>query len=196
MEFYSSQAISPDTGTFQLWLFEFRWSLVARDSGTLYREWGLSNDFRTDALNKGIINILQADPSTTNKDIGDRLGVSEVTIAARIRTMEEQKVLRVMMQRDTRSLGYHLMALIDINVEARRPEDVAQELAQIDECISVSLALSSPDIIIHVLSRDLADLQVFVDTRLAHIEGIASYEIITPLNVVKMDNRYGAVDAG
>jgi len=147
-------------------------------------------------LNQGIIDILQADPSTTNKDIGDRLGVSEVTIAARIRTMEEQKILRVMMQRDTRSLGFNIMALIDVNVEGQRPEDVARELAEIDECISVSLALSSPDIVIHVLSRDYADLQALIDTQLARIEGIASYEIIIPLDVVKMDNRYGALDAG
>lgn len=151
---------------------------------------------RIDALNQGIIEILQGDPTTTNKEIGDRLGVSEVTIASRIRGLEDNKVLRVMMQRDIRSLGYYVLALIDINVEARHPEEVAKDLALIEECSSVSLALSSPDIIIHVHARDSADLQAIVDKKIALIEGIASYEIMMSLDVVKMDKRYGALDAG
>lgn len=156
----------------------------------------MTEEYKIDALNWGIIESLQADPSTTNKEIGDRLGVSEVTVAARIRAMEEGKVLRVMMQRDVRSLGYEVMAFIDINVEGRRPEEVAAELAEIDECISVSLALSSPDIIVHVLTRLNVDLQTLIDTKIAPIKGISSYEIITALDVVKMVKGYGAIGAG
>lgn len=152
-------------------------------------------DYRTDALNQGIIEILRTDPSTTNKDIGDRLGISEVTVAARIRGMEENNILRVMMQRDTRSLGYSVMALMDINVEGRRPEDVARELAEIDECIAVSVAMSSPDIFLHILARDNAHLQTLVDTRIARVSGIVSYEIMLPLEVIKMNQSYGALDA-
>ncbi len=149
-----------------------------------------------DEMNLGIIAALQEDPTVTNKVLGDQLGVSEVTIAARIRSLKEHKVLRVMMQRDVRSLGYEMMALIDINVEGRRPEDVARELALIEDCASVSVTMSSPDIIIHVNAADGYDLQSIIEYKIAPIAGIISYEVLSALDVIKMDTRYGVLDAG
>jgi len=148
-----------------------------------------------DELNRNIVNLLQDDPSITNKDLGERLGVSEVTIAARIRGMEDANILRVMMQRDFRSLGYNLSALIDINVEGRHPDAVGHDIASIETCLSVSLTFGSPDILAHFLARDPAHLQSIVDKDLASIKGIASYEINVSLDIIKMDQRYGALDA-
>ena len=51
----------------------------------------MPDDFKVDVLSREIIAILQEDARTTNKDIGDRLGVSEVTVAGRIRNLEEAK---------------------------------------------------------------------------------------------------------
>lgn len=55
---------------------------------------------KLDDIDWGVIHALQEDASRTNKDIGKRLGVSEVTIAARIRSLEERCILRVIMQRN------------------------------------------------------------------------------------------------
>lgn len=148
-----------------------------------------------DELNQKIIALLQDDPSITNKVLGNRMGVSEVTIAARIRGMEEANILRVMMQRDFRSLGYNLSALIDINVERKHPSVVGHDIARIETCTSVSLALGSPDIFAHFLARDPAHLQSIVDNELSTIEGIASYEINVSLDIIKMDQGYGGLDA-
>lgn len=148
-----------------------------------------------DELNQQIVALLQEDPSITNKELSERIGVNEVTIAVRIRSMEEANILRVMMQRDFRSLGYNLSALVDINVEGRHPDAVGHEIARIETCMSVSLALGSPDIIAHFLARDPAHLQWIVDHELATIEGIASYEINVSLDIVRMDQGYGGLDA-
>lgn len=147
-----------------------------------------------DEVNRSIVAALQEQPERTNKDIGDRLGISEVTVAARIRQLEQQNVLRVMLQRDVRTLGYKMMALIDINVEERRPEEVARELAEIDECVSVTVVMSSPDIILHVVASDGAGLQKIVEEKIARVAGISTYEVMTALEVVKLDRRFGALD--
>ena len=148
-----------------------------------------------DELNGKIVALLQEDPSITNKELGDRIGVSEVTIASRIRGMEEANILRVMMQRDFRSLGYNLSALVDINVEGRHPNAVGHDVARIDSCTSVSLALGSPDILAHILARDPVHLQSIVDNELSTIEGITSYEINMSLDIIRMDQGYGGLDA-
>lgn len=63
-----------------------------------------------DQLNGAIVAALQENPSRTNKDIGQTLGVSEPTIAARIRAMEDIHVMRIMMQRDITGYGRTEMA--------------------------------------------------------------------------------------
>jgi DNA-binding Lrp family transcriptional regulator len=155
----------------------------------------VSEDYEVDALGREIIALLQKDARTTNKEIADRLGVSEVTVAARIRNLEGANVLRIKMQRNVRSLGLKVTALIYVDVEGRRPEDVADELAAIDGCTSAALTLSSPDIILVVHAQSNRDLQRIIDEQIAAIEGIASYDVSLALDVVKLDMRYGAIDA-
>ena len=149
----------------------------------------------TDDLNLGIIRNLQIDPRSSNKDLADCLDAAEATIASRIRSMEEEKILRVMMQRDLQTLGWQLMALVDIRVDQRRPEDVAAELADVEEAVSVSVTMSNPEIVMVVGARDGVHLLEIIELKLARVVGIASYEIMTALEVLKFDARYGALDA-
>ncbi|OWQ94224.1 Lrp/AsnC family transcriptional regulator [Sphingopyxis lindanitolerans] len=150
----------------------------------------MSSDILDD-LNRAIIAALQENPSRTNKDIGETLGVSEPTVANRIRALEDANILRVMMQRDMHALGYSVFALVDLNVEGRTPENVAEDLAKLDACTSVSVAMSSPDIFANINAPDGAALQRIVDEQIAKIEGIASYEVNTALEIVKLDPRFG-----
>lgn len=144
-----------------------------------------------DDLNRAIIAALQENPSRTNKDIGETLGISEPTVANRIRALEDGRVLRIMMQRDMGAMGLPLLALVDIHVEGRAPEDVAADLARIEVCTSVSIAMSNPDIFLNINVADGSALQRVVDEQISKIEGIVSYEISTALEVIKLDPRYG-----
>lgn len=139
--------------------------------------------------------MLQDRPSTSNKDIGDRLNVSEVTIATRIRAMEEDNILRVILQRDLRSYGYNSSALLGIFVHGRAVEDVAKDLSSIDECISVSIALTSPDIFVQLAAVNDKSIQHIVEQRIAIIDGVKHCEITIALDIIKLDNIYGGLGA-
>jgi len=152
--------------------------------------------FDIDATDEALIAVLQEYPSITNKDLSEQLAVSEGTVATRIRALEEANVIRVIMQRDIRSLGFGVLAHIDINVAGRPPEAVARDLAKIPQITGVSTTLGSPDIIIHVHARNLAHMQAVIDREVGIIEGIDSYEIFVSMEVVKLDQRYGVLDAG
>lgn len=152
-------------------------------------------DTEVDELSRGIIRALQLDPRTGNKEIAERLDATEAKVASRIRNLAERNVLRVMMQRDFEAMGYDVMALIDIHLAGRDPEQVADDLAAIEEVAAVSLFMSNPDIIIHVSVRDRLHLQDVIEQKIAPIKGIAGYEIATALEVVKLESSYGALDA-
>ncbi|WP_158250685.1 Lrp/AsnC family transcriptional regulator [Novosphingobium sp. HII-3] len=145
-------------------------------------------------MNDEIIKILQTDPATSNKEIGERLNISEVTVASRIRAMEEDNILRVIMQRDLQSYGFNASALLAIGVHGRPVEEVAETLAEIDECISVSICLTAPDILVQLAALNDRDVQQIVENRISTIPGIAQCEVTINLQIIKIDNRYGSVD--
>lgn len=150
---------------------------------------------KIDELGLAIVELLQINARMTNKDIADRLGVSEVTVASRIRDLEARNMLRIIMQRDLRALGYDLLVLVDIHVSQRAPEEVAEELALIEEAASVSILMSDPDIILQLNVRDRKHLLATIENKVASIRGISHWTADTALEIVKLDPRYGTLDA-
>jgi Lrp/AsnC family transcriptional regulator, leucine-responsive regulatory protein len=150
---------------------------------------------KIDELGLGIIELLHANARATNKDIADTLAVSEATVAARIRDMESRNILRIIMQRDLRALGYDLLVLVDIHVSQRSAEEVAAELAQIEEAASVVVLLSDPDIILQLNVRDRKHLLATIEQKVAPIRGISHWTADIALEIVKLDSRYGTLDA-
>jgi Lrp/AsnC family transcriptional regulator, leucine-responsive regulatory protein len=150
---------------------------------------------KIDELGLGIIELLHANARATNKDIADTLAVSEATVAARIRDMESRNIMRIIMQRDLRALGYDLLVLVDIHVSQRSAEEVAAELAQIEEAASVVVLLSDPDIILQLNVRDRKHLLATIEQKVAPIRGISHWTADIALEIVKLDSRYGTLDA-
>ena len=148
-----------------------------------------------DELDLAIAEILSKSAQITNKEIADSVGSTEVTIANRIREMESRNILRVVMQRDLRELGFDLLALLDIHVSQRAPEDVAEELAQIEEAASVSVLYSNPDIFLQLNVRDRKHLLDTIENKVARIKGISHWTANIALEVVKLDLRYGTLGA-
>lgn len=148
-----------------------------------------------DELDIAIAEILSESAQITNKEIADKVGSTEVTIANRIRDMEERNILRVVMQRDLRALGFDLVVLLDIYVTQRSPEIVADELAKIEEAASVSVLLSDPDIFVQLNVRDRKHLLDTIETKIAPIKGISHWTANIALEVVKLDLRYGTLGA-
>lgn len=150
---------------------------------------------KVDELGLRIVELLHANARATNKEIADTLAVSEATVAARIRDMESRNILRIVMQRDLRALGYDLLVLVDIHVAQRAPEEVASELAQIEEAASVSVLLSDPDIILQLNVRDRKHLLQTMEQKVAPIRGISHWTADIALEIVKLDSRYGNLGA-
>ncbi len=69
-----------------------------------------------DDLDRKIIELLREDGRAPNKLIAAKLGVSETTVAIRIRSLRERKVMIVTLQRDFYSQGFDLQCLGDVFV--------------------------------------------------------------------------------
>lgn len=144
-----------------------------------------------DDLDRKIIELLREDGRAPNKLIAAKLGVSETTVAIRIRSLRERKVMIVTLQRDFYSQGFDLQCLGDVFVTGRPVEDVARDLADLP-CVSiVTLNFGSPEIVITFNARDRGDVVKIIDEQLARVKGIERIETYVALDIRKYESWFG-----
>ena len=79
-------------------------------------------DFRPDTLDLGVIEQLRADGRKPAKYIAAELGASEATITARIRALGENRVMRVLAQRNMGRLNERIACFVEVSVRGRSTE--------------------------------------------------------------------------
>ena len=144
-----------------------------------------------DELDRKIIELLREDGRAPNKLLAAKLGVSETTIAIRIRSLRERKVMLVTLQRDFYSQGFDLQCLGDVFVAGRPVDAVARDLAELPNVTIVTMNLGSPEIVITFNARDRGDVVRIIDEELARVEGIDRIETYVALDIRKYESWFG-----
>ena len=111
-----------------------------------------------DATDEAIIALLRADGRAPYRAIARELGLTENTVRARVRRLEESNTMRVVAVTDIEAAGFGMLLAIGVQVEGRSPEAVARALAQFPEVFSVNVVVGAQDIEILVVTRDQASL--------------------------------------
>jgi Lrp/AsnC family transcriptional regulator, regulator for asnA, asnC and gidA len=144
-----------------------------------------------DDVDRKIIELLREDGRMPNKLLAAKLGVSETTIAIRIRSLRERKVMLVTLQRDFYSQGFDLQCLGDVYVTGRPVEAVARDLANLPSVTIVTLNFGSPEIFIAFNARDRSDVAQVIDEQLAKVKGIDRIETSIALDIRKYESWFG-----
>ena len=79
----------------------------------------MKNPHPLDDLDRAILLQLREDPQRPNKSVADSLAVTEATVAARIRAMENDGVMKIMAQQSFSAAGYEVLANVDLCVSGR-----------------------------------------------------------------------------
>lgn len=143
-----------------------------------------------DDLDRALIEHLRADGREGNRSLGAKLNVNEVTVASRLRRLEESGVMRVAAITDIRLFGHREFAFAMINVGGRSVYDVAADLAKLPEAIAVTVSTGRFDIIVAILGRDRLHIAELFDTVLPKIKGIRSVHGSLALDVLKYDSKW------
>jgi DNA-binding Lrp family transcriptional regulator len=146
-----------------------------------------------DDLDLAIIASLRAAPRETSKAIAEQLSVSEVTVATRIRALEQERVIKVMAQTDFRAAGFPVMAALDLCVAGRSVEQVAHEMAAIEQVALVSILMGHPSISMLVMARDLDDLRTLTGVTIGSVAGVRSVETMLLSEILKYQSELGAL---
>lgn len=92
-----------------------------------------------DETDHRIIEVLARDGRAQSTTIGEELGLSGNLVANRIRAMDAGGLMRVVAVADYRIHGYRMVARIRLQVTGRAPIEVAREMAQREDVLSVHI---------------------------------------------------------
>ena len=126
-----------------------------------------------------ILKLLERDARLTNAQLAAMLDISEEEVAEQLKTLERDHVI----------LGYKTVidwdktdkevvtAIIEVRVTPQRGEGfekVAERIYQFEEVESLYLMSGSYDLAVFLVGRTMREVALFVATKLAPVEGVAS----------------------
>lgn len=129
-----------------------------------------------DELDRSIVSRLRSE-NIPNSTLADELGISEGTIRQRIKKLKDNGVLKIRALINPDTLVKQQLATIAVNVnESRLLDTKAQEIAQLDNVLSVSITSGRYDLIVELLVDSNHGLVTFLTETLAAVKGIAKTE--------------------
>jgi DNA-binding Lrp family transcriptional regulator len=138
-----------------------------------------------DEIDNAIIGLLRVDGRLPYRAIARELGLTETTVRARVKRLEESNTMRVVAVTDIEAAGYEMLLAIGVQVENRSPVEVARDLAKIPEVFSVNVVVGTHDVEILVVAEDQEALAELLSVRLANMPGVRRLTPALAVDVLK-----------
>ena len=138
-----------------------------------------------DATDQAIIDLLRSDGRMPYRAIARELAVTETTVRARVRRLEDSNTMRVVAVTDIEAAGFGMLLAVGVQVENRSPENVARDMAAIAEVFSVKVVVGAHDLEILVVAEDLVALNALMSQQLAQVPGVRRLTPALAVDVLK-----------
>jgi len=138
-----------------------------------------------DELDLRLISELTKDARQSSAELSRKLNVSETTIRRRIQHLEAQGIITFTAILNPAKLGYSIVAIIALEVELGKIDEVAGSLASCPNVRYVSLCTGNHDLFIGTWFHSSGELTQFVKDYLAGVPGIRKSETFVILDVKK-----------
>ena len=146
---------------------------------------------RMDAVDAAILDLLQGDARTTQAVIARKVGLSQPTVADRIRKLEQAKVITGYGARvDPRKLGKDIAAFVSVDIEHPRYFDgFAKKVMGMPEVLECHRVAGNESYVLKVRVEDTATLDQLLLGRLRIIPGVTRTHTTIVLASVKEETR-------
>ncbi len=138
-----------------------------------------------DATDNAIIALLREDGRLPYRAIAKELSITEATVRARVRRLEDSNTMRVVAVTDIEAAGYELLLAVGLQVDGRAPDAVARDLAAIPEVFSVNAVVGAQDIEVLVVAENQRALYQLMTERLAQVPGVRRLTPALAVDVLK-----------
>ncbi|WP_380874820.1 AsnC family transcriptional regulator [Sphingomonas sp. DBB INV C78] len=146
---------------------------------------GEAAGYELDEVDEKIIAALRQSGRIANRDLARIVDVNEATVRTRLRRLEDNNSVRVVAMRDLSAMGFDCLSAVGVQVKGRAAADVGHDLAQLEEVVTVNVAIGTHDLEVQVVARDLADLDRLLTHVMAHVPGVEKIVPGLALKVLK-----------
>lgn len=143
-----------------------------------------------DNIDRHIIALMQRDARVTNKLIAAETGVSESTVANRLKRLTERKIVRVTIEEDAKYLGYPLYVLANIETELGKRGAVAHAIAERDDVDVVLTSMARSEVMALFFSENDEKCSDTVDG-IGMIVGVRKVTLDVATKFYKYSTTYG-----
>jgi DNA-binding Lrp family transcriptional regulator len=141
-----------------------------------------------DDVDRRLIELLSVDGRLSNRSLAAEIGLTEVTVATRLRRLTANNVLHVTAIFDWAVAGYEWYVIVQITCRDRSPTEVAADIGKLESSYYTSLVFGEVDLIAAFLLADRAELQRLVEIDLPRVEGL--HALTLHLATVQHVNRW------
>jgi Lrp/AsnC family leucine-responsive transcriptional regulator len=140
-----------------------------------------------DATDRKIVDLLQSDGRATQQEIARKVGLSQPSVADRIRKLEEAKVIVGYTARvDPRALGHDITAFIGVSIEhPKHFETFARRVLAMPEVLECHRVAGTESYLLKVRTRTTGTLDRLLVGELRVIPGVSSTQTTIVLASVK-----------
>lgn len=138
----------------------------------------LRSESDLDAVDRKIMEELQANGRMTNAELAERVGVAASTCIARVRSLVSRRVITGFTAAvDPRAMGLDLQVLVSVTVRSgarQRIAEMSDELRSLPEVMQLFFLGGVEDFIIHLAARDSDHVRDFVMENLSAHPAVSS----------------------
>ena len=142
-----------------------------------------------DELDRRMIQLLQRNGRASNARVAREVGVSEGTVRRRLKRLLEEDIIKVVAFPDPEMFGYGTEALVGVQVDPDKTNEVAASLASLQETSWVSVTTGAFDIFTWVTLPSSVELGTFLNTKVRTVPGVRRTETFVNLQIPK--RNYG-----
>ena len=135
-----------------------------------------------DELDTKIIQILQEDGRASNAGIARKVGVSEGTVRRRLKRLIQKEYIQVVALPDASKMGFESQALVGVQVDPDKVDQVADALADLSEINWVAITTGSFDVFAWITLQSAEALGIFLRTKVGTIKGVRRTETFVNLD--------------
>jgi DNA-binding Lrp family transcriptional regulator len=140
-----------------------------------------------------LIELLTRDGRESNRSLARKVGLTEATVASRLRHLADRALLGVTAICDWRAAGYEWDEYLTVRVEGRPVTDVAREIAELTYVHTVMVVLGGADLLVHALFPTRSELVEFASASVRMIAGVRRVTSHVTLETLKYEVHWARI---